>query len=62
MILEIGKAKLVVQRLSAGRAMQCFWRRHIPITLEFCVAPGDADDAGSADQLTQDLEQLMSEC
>ena len=57
-----GKAKLAVQRLSAGRAMHRFWRRDVPITLEVCVAPGDTDDAGSADQLTQDLEQLMSEC
>ena len=57
-----GKAKSAVQRLSAGRAMHRFWRRDVPITLEVCVAPGDTDDAGSADQLTQDLEQLMSEC
>ena len=57
-----GKAKIAVQRLSAGRAMHRFWRRDVPITLEVCVAPGDTDDAGSADQLTQDLEQLMSEC
>ena len=56
------KGKLVAQRLSGGRAMQSFWRRHTSITLELGVAPGDADDAGSADQLTQDLEQLMSEC
>ena len=56
------KGRLVVQRLSGGRAMQTFWRRQICITLESDVAPGDADDAGSADQLTQDLEQLMSEC
>ncbi len=57
-----GKAKLAVQRLSAGRAMHRFWRRDVPITLEVCVAPGDTDDAGSADELTQDLEQLMSQC
>ena len=56
------KGRLVVQRLSGGRAMRSFWRGQISITLESGVAPGDADDAGSADQLTQDLEQLMSEC
>ncbi len=56
------KGKLVAQRLSGGHAMQSFWCRQISITLESGVAPGDADDAGSADQLTQDLEQLMSEC
>ncbi len=33
--------------------MQSFWRRHTSIALELGVAPSDADDAGSAEQLTQ---------